>query len=563
MDNEKTNTDTPKCRKPKFSTSTWVPLIASVAFAIGVLAGAFLLKMPSSNSITDKIDTIAKYIRAQYVDKVDADSLLESSIADILAKLDPHSSYISASDLQSVNEELDGSFSGIGISFNMMTDTATVLEVISGGPSEKVGLLPGDRIITINDTVAAGKHWTNEQIISRLRGEKDSKVKLGIKRDNSKSLLNFEVTRGDIPVTSIDAEYLINPTTGFVRVNKFGRTTYDEFITSLNNLRRKGARDFIIDLRGNSGGYMEMAILMINEFLEAGQPIVSTHGRTADSETFAYSDGNGSFKGARLTVLIDEFSASASEIFAGAVQDNDRGLVIGRRSFGKGLVQRQFDLSDGSAIRLTTARYYTPSGRCIQKTYSLGQKDAYGMEILERYSHGEAYSADSAKIDKSQIFHTLAGRNVYGGGGIMPDIFVANDTTGLSTYYINVANAGVLHKFAFDFVDSRRHQLSGVANVTQLLKMLPSDDALLQRFADYAYTTAKIAPRWYYINLSRNLIVSQLKALIARDILGTSGYYEVINGNDTTVNRALKELTDGNATPPVTVNANINVHEKK
>lgn len=541
--------------KNRISAKVWFPLVAAVFFALGILGGAYFLRVPGRGGQTEKIETILKYIKAQYVDDIDTDSLLENSIADIIAKLDPHSSYIPAADLQSVNEELEGSFSGIGIQFNMLTDTVTVLEVISGGPSEKVGIMPGDRIVTINDTVAAGQKWSNEKIISKLRGPKGSKVRLGIMRASSPTLIKFDVTRGDIPVTSIDAEYMATPTIGYVKVNKFGRDTYGEFITSLNNLRHKGARDYVIDLRGNTGGYMEMAILMINEFLEAGSPIVSTHGRTADSESATLSDGNGSFKGSQVTVLIDEFSASASEIFAGAMQDNDRGLVIGRRSFGKGLVQRQFDLPDGSALRLTTARYYTPSGRCIQKTYAMGKSDAYGMEIVDRYNHGEAFNADSVKLDRSHEYFTIGGRKVYGGGGIMPDIFVANDTTGISTYYLNVMNSGLVHKFAFKYVDHQRQRLSAAKNVNELMRLLPSDDALLKEFAEYAYTTAKIAPRWYYINLSRNLIVNQLKGLMARDILGSGAYYEVVNASDVTMQRALKEMQAGKARTPVTVTA--------
>lgn len=542
--------DTPH---PDSRRSVWLPAIVATAFTLGMLCGAFFLHIPSRGGIQDKIATILKYIDAEYVDSLNTDSLFEMAIPDIMAKLDPHSVYIPASDLQEANEELEGSFSGIGISFNMLSDTATVLDVISGGPSEKVGLQAGDRIITINDSVAAGQKWSNEKIISRLRGTKGTKVKLGVKRATSPGLLTFEVTRGDIPVNSIDAQYILSDGVGYVKVNKFGRTTYDEFLTALTQLRDQGAKDFVIDLRGNSGGYMEMAILMVNEFLKAGCPIVSTHGRTSESETMAISDGNGSFSDAQLTVLIDEFSASASEIFAGAVQDNDRGLVIGRRSFGKGLVQRQFDLSDGSAIRLTTARYYTPSGRCIQKTYTRGSGEAYGMEIVDRFNHGEAYSADSARIDKSKIFSTLGGRKVYGGGGIMPDIFVPNDTSGISTYYINVFNAGLLQKFAFNYVDSHRQALAGARDLDDLQRRLPSDDALLQLFADYAWTTAKIAPRWYYINLSANLIVSQLKGLIARDILGTWGYYKVVNSDDNTVKRALQEIKAGRAHVPVTI----------
>ncbi|MCM1484202.1 MAG: S41 family peptidase [Muribaculaceae bacterium] len=533
-------------------TAVWLPMIVALTFVAGLLTGAFFFSRASGSSAIDKINTIMKHITAEYVEEVDTDSLLEQSIPDILAKLDPHTSYLPVSEVKTASEELNGKFSGIGISFNMLTDTITVIEVISGGPSEKVGLMPGDRIITINDSVAAGKKWTNEKVISSLRGDKGTTVKLGVQRSTSPKLLEYTVTRGDIPVSSIDASYMLTPTTGYVKVNKFGSTTYNEFFTSLVELRAAGAKSFVIDLRGNGGGYMEMAILMANEFLPAGRTIVSSHGRTPESETIALSDGTGSFQDVDVTVLLDEFSASASEIVAGALQDNDRGLIIGRRSFGKGLVQRPIELPDHSAIRLTTARYYTPSGRCIQKTYTPGSLDAYGMEIVDRYNHGEAFNADSITLDKSHIYHTLGGREVYGGGGIMPDVFVPNDTTGVSTYYLNTLNAGLMHKYAFHFVDPRRTRLSEAKDVKSLMAMLPSDDALLQDFADFAYTTGKIAPRWYYINLSRDLIVSLLKGLIARDVLGSSGYYEIVNASDPTVLKAIKEIEAGNARTPVT-----------
>lgn len=532
----------------------WIPAIAAIAFAVGLLSSAYFFGQRGAGGVTQKINDIMRYIKTQYVDEVDTDSILELSISDIISKLDPHSVYIPAADLQATNEDLDGSFSGIGIQFNMLTDTITVLEVISGGPSEKVGIMPGDRIVTINDTIAAGQKWTNEKIIGKLRGIKGTTVRLGVKRDTSPKLLSFEVTRDDIPVSSIDAAYMLEPEIGYIKVNKFGKTTYDEFLTALSTLKDKGAKNYVIDLRGNTGGFMEMAILMVNEFLEAGQPIVSTHGRTSESESATFADGNGSFRDAKLTVLIDEFSASASEIFAGAIQDNDRGLVIGRRSFGKGLVQRQFDLTDKSAIRLTIGRYYTPSGRCVQKTYSLGDKDNYSLDILNRYNHGEAFNADSIKFDDSQKFTTANGRTVFGGGGIMPDIFVPNDTSGITTYYLNALNAGTLHKYAFNYVDSNRTKLNKAKNLDNLLKLLPADDVLLQDFVDYAYTQTGLAPRWYYINISRDLIVNQLKGLIARDVIGQTGFYEVTNKTDKTVLQAIADIKAGHANSPVKIN---------
>lgn len=523
----------------------WLPLIVAIAFAGGIWLGLGMSHTGTRNSTAqNKVSRILDTISSLYVDEVDTDSLLEASIPDIIAKLDPHSMYIPASDLQQVNEELDGSFSGVGISFTVVSDTIIVNEVISGGPAQKVGLLPGDRIVTINDSVAVGENWPQQRILKTLRGTKGSEVVLGIMRPSSPGkIYPYTVVRGDIPVTSIDASYMLDDTTGYVKVNKFGRNTYDEFFTSLVELSREGAERYIIDLRGNTGGYMEPAILMANEFLAGGSPIVSTRGRTAQSERMIGSDGSGAFQNEKIAVVIDEGSASASEIFAGAIQDNDRGLLVGRRSFGKGLVQNQIDLGDSSAIRLTIARYYTPSGRCIQKAYTPGSPESYQMEIADRYIHGESFNADSVKFDKSQVFRTLGGREVYGGGGIMPDVYVPNDTLGVTSYYMNVFNAGMLHNFAFNFADTHRSELTGAEDVSELLSLLPADDTLLQLFVNYAQQKAGIPPRWYYINISRNLIVNQLKALIASDILGQAALYQVNNLTDPVVIRTIEEIS--------------------
>lgn len=521
---------------------TWLPVILAVTFLAGMWAGSSFFGSESPrNRAYNKLNEILHIVEGEYVDKIDVDSLLEQSIPDILAHLDPHSTYIPASDLQAVNDELGGSFSGIGVSFSLINDTITVLDVISGGPSEKVGLLPGDRIVSINDSSSTGKAWNNEKVMTNLRGKKGSKVKLGIKRTTAKDVLTFTVTRGDIPVTSIDAAYLANPTTGYIRVNKFGANTYSEFLQALVSLRAKGAKGFVIDLRENGGGFMEPAILMANEFLDEGRLIVSTRGRLMQNNSDTYADGTGGFKDAAVAVLIDEFSASASEIFAGAIQDNDRGMVVGRRSFGKGLVQNQTMLPDSSAIRLTVARYYTPSGRCIQKRYSDGDINAYNNDIVDRINHGELYSADSIKLDKSLIFKTVGGRSVYGGGGIMPDIFVANDTSGVTTYYLNVANAGLLNRFAFEYADRHRSELRDAKDVNELVGRLPDEDFLLQEFVNFAADN-NIPARWYYINISRNLIVNQLRALIARDILNQSAYFEYINRSDIALKNAIEQL---------------------
>lgn len=530
----------------------WIPLTVALAFVGGMLSTKGLFVQDRSASGNNKLNTLLNIIGHEYVDAVDTDSLMETMYPQLLSGLDPHSVYIKAEDLEAVNSELEGSFSGIGITFNMLNDSINVLEVLSGGPSEKVGLLAGDRIVTINDSVVAGKKWSNEKVMSWLRGESGTKVRLGIRRSTSPELLPFEVTRGPIPVTSIDASYLIDDVTGYIRVNKFGRTTYDEFYTDMVKLRDAGAKRYVVDLRGNGGGFMEMAVMMANEFLPAGQLIVATHGRDESAESTAVSDGGGTFQDAELTVLIDEFSASASEIFAGAIQDHDRGLVVGRRSFGKGLVQRQMELPDGSAVRLTIARYYTPSGRCIQKTYTHGENLDYAHEIVDRYNSGEIFNGDSIKHDDSMIFKTDAGRVVYGGGGIMPDIFVPNDTAEITSYYLNVLNKGLLQKFSFDFTDRHRAELKNAGSVNAMLKVLPPDEELLVEFVDYAKSNG-VPARWYYINISRKLIVKDLKALIARDVFGTSAFYKVNNLTDPTVVRALQEMRRGATRFPVGV----------
>lgn len=530
-------------------TSVWMPLAIALSLVAGMWIGHTFFNGSGKWSSRSKLDTILELVDRSYVDDVDTDSLLEASFPGLLSRLDPHSVYIPAKDLQNVNEELGGSFSGIGISFNLLNDSINVLEVISGGPSEKAGLLAGDRIIAINDTVVAGQNWSDVKVRSSLRGEKGSVVKLTVKRHTSKTPLDFDVVRGDIPLTSIDAAYMVSPKVGFLKISKFSSTTYSEFLTSMMDLVADGAEKFIIDLRGNGGGFMEPAVLMANEFLPAGSPIVSMRGKATPDSRPTMSDGSGSFLTNEVVVLIDEISASASEIFAGAIQDNDRGLVIGRRSFGKGLVQNQMELPDSSAIRLTIARYYTPSGRCIQKTYAPGTD--YDRDIVNRYEHGEFYNADSIKLDKSLAFETLHGRTVYGGGGIMPDVFVPNDTTGITSYYLNVLNAGLVQKYTFDYTDRNRSRLEGVKTAEEILRLIPDDDTLLQDFVSYAQK-AGVAPRWYYINISRDLIVNQLKAMIARNALGVQGYYEVINVVDPTVLSGVEALGNGKAAFPIT-----------
>lgn len=518
-----------------------IPLIISVALGIGIYLGNNIGSKSLHNPVYEKVSTILSLIETDYVDTVNMEEIIEMSLPDLLLSLDPHSSYIKRSDFTAVNNDLEGSFSGVGVSFQIINDTITIVEVITGGPAEKVGILAGDRIVSVNDSTMVGPDITNEDVFNNLRGKKDSKVKLGIKRSNSKKILKFDVIRGDIPINSIDAHYLLSNNVGYIKVGKFARNTYNEFLTALVELQSKGATKYIIDLRDNSGGFMDQAILMANEFLPQDRMIVYTKGRKIDNETVAVSDGNGLFQNTEIAVLMNEYSASASEIFAGAIQDNDRGLIVGRRSFGKGLVQNQTILPDSSAIRLTVARYYTPSGRSIQKDYKRGKNGKYQQDIADRYVHGEFYNSDSIKLDKSKLFYTIGGREVFGGGGIMPDIFVPEDTTSVTSYYVNVVNAGLIQKFAFKVADHYREILKDVTTSEQLLKLIPRDMTLLNNFVDFA-TENGIPARWYYIRQSQDLLLRQIKAMIIRDVLGYNEFYKVYFEKDKTINRALESL---------------------
>ncbi len=522
-----------------------IPAILAVGVIAGIFAGRYIGN-PAGPDDSNKLRAVLQLIDNEYVDDIDMDSLVEMSLPEILASLDPHSVYISKEEFHAANDDLEGAFSGVGVMFQILNDTVTVVEVVPGGPAEKVGILAGDRIVTANGKKMTGAEITNEDVFSTLRGSEGSKVKVEIKRQGVAKLMKFDVIRGAVPVNSIDASYIIDKGIGYVKVNKFAKNTADEFITALSDLQAKGARKYIVDLRGNTGGLMDQAILMVNEFLPAGQMIVYTKGRNPANETMAVSDGNGSFQAAELVVLTDETSASASEIFAGAIQDNDRGLVIGRRSFGKGLVQNQTMLADSSAVRLTVARYYTPSGRSIQKEYKRGRDGKYEMDIVDRYNHGEFYNIDSIKLDKSKVYHTGTGRTVYGGGGIMPDIFIPQDTTGYTSYYINVMNQGLVQKFSFDLTDRYRSLLKNVNTIDRLFQVVPGDDALLNNFVDFAESNGEPS-RWYYINQSRELLIRQLKAVIARDALGYQEFYQLLNEGDPVIERAVKELNSGNS----------------
>jgi len=532
--------------------NSYIALVIFLCTVIGLLLGNIIANRANlRNNVASfstlmkkmgkgsRVDELLNLIDVQYVDTVDVKKLTEDAMIHIMAELDPHSVYIPAADLEVVNSELEGSFSGIGVQFNIQNDTIMIVAVISGGPSEKVGLMAGDRIIEVNDTAFVGKEINNERVMRKLRGPKNTKVKLGIKRSSTPETLYYTITRGDIPVTSIDIAYMIEPEIGFIRIDKFSATTYTEFLTALANLRAQGAKKLIIDLRENSGGLMDQAVMMINEFLPRGQMIVYSEGKSYPRFD-ARADGSGNFINQPLIILIDEFSASASEIFAGAIQDNDRGLIIGRRSFGKGLVQQQMILSDGSAVRLTIARYYTPTGRSIQKPYEMGKNADYELDIINRYMHGEVDSRDSIHLADSLIYHTPKGRVVYGGGGIMPDVFVPRDTTSYTPYYTKVVNYRYLYQFAFQYSDRNRENLSTYKTWQEMEKHLDKQD-LLNEFVAFA-ETKDVKPNWKEINKSKRLIERLLKAYISRNILGEEGFFPLFYKDDQAVKRALEEL---------------------
>lgn len=538
-------------------------LLIPMVFAVGIAGGLWMGKYFFTTRLDpreQKLHAMLEMIEEQYVDTVDMDSLLEQLYPKMLALLDPHSAYIPASELQAVTEDLEGSFSGVGVSFQIINDTVNIVEVVAGGPAEKVGLLAGDKILRADTLNLTGKNATNEMVFKNLRGQKGTTVTLLIDRATSKKPLTYDIVRGDVPVNSVDASYMLNDSTGYVRVSKFARTTYDEFHSALVDMRLNGAKEYVVDLRGNSGGYMDQAILMAQEFLPEGRMIVYTKGKMPEYQSIAISEENGQFRDFPVVVLMDEYSASASEIFAGAIQDNDRGLVVGRRSFGKGLVQNQTILPDSSGVRLTIARYYTPSGRSIQKDYKTGGTDSYDRDISNRFAHGEFYSRDSIKLDESKIFLTGTGRKVFGGGGIMPDVFVPEDTTGLTSYYLQVANAGLIRRYAYKVAQSYREVFKNAKTLAQLKKVLPKDNTLLEGFVEYAASNG-VPARWYYIRKSQNLILGQLKAIIARDVLGYSAFVEMLNENDPTIRQALKSLQAGES-PTVILPADIVTEDK-
>lgn len=501
------------------------------------------------SSASRKLQVAEFAISNLYVDHVDEDKLVESAIVGMLEKLDPHSTYSDPEEVKKMNEPLQGNFEGIGVQFNMVEDTLLVIQPVSNGPSEKVGILAGDRIIGVNDTAIAGVKMSTEEIMSRLRGPKDTKVDLKIIRRGINEPLEFAVIRDKIPIYSLDASYMIRPKVGYIRINRFGATTAEEFANALKNLNKEGMVDLILDLQGNGGGYLNAAIDLSNQFLDQSELIVYTQGRTDQRSEF-FARGTGDFKKGRLIVLVDEFSASASEIVSGAIQDWDRGVIVGRRTFGKGLVQRPVDLPDGSMIRLTVARYYTPSGRSIQKPYQTESgetnREMYQHDLIDRYNRGEMNSADSIHFPDSLTYNTeKLGRVVYGGGGIMPDYFVPIDTTRYTDYHRKLAAKGVILNTSMKYVENRRVQmLNEYKNFDSFNKSFVVDESILNSMKQAA-EDAKIEFNEEQYTTSLPLITAQLKGLIARDLWDMSEYYQVMNETNESILSAVRLLDNG------------------
>lgn len=531
-----------------------MPVAAIICFVVGLAIGTnrqlsnpFLSKEDKeremvNQAILEKFGPAVYTVYSEYVDVLEIDTILDMALKGMMNSLDPHSLYIPSSQLEKANEDLEGEFSGVGVSFILYNDSVAVVDVIKGGPASGIGLQRGDRILSANGINLTGKEITSDSVYKTLRGKQGSSVNMQIYRPSSSKKMNVKIKRGAVPINSVDAYYMLDDgKTGYIKISSFSSNTYSETMNALNRLRAKGAKDFVIDLRGNPGGFMDQAILIANEFLPAGRGIVYTKARKKENEMNVRADGTGAFQNSKVAVVLDENSASASEILAGAIQDNDRGVIVGRRSFGKGLVQNQFDNAGGGALRLTVARYFTPSGRSIQKEYTLGNHDKYSEDIISRYNHGELFNADSIKLDKSKLFKTIGGRNVYGGGGIMPDIFVPEDTSSYTPYYVDAMNSGLIMNFAYKIADTYRPLLKNVKTEEQLFRIIPDDSRLLTAFVNYAEENG-LPGAWYYINMSSDMIVNKIKAFIARDILNDNLFFKIYNTDDTTLKRAREAL---------------------
>lgn len=534
-------------KKPE-KQNIFLPIILSLVLISGIWLGYFLsLKIGSSNvknqsqqtSTNEKINSLLEFIDYQYVDTINKPDLVEKTVTAMLQSLDPHSSYIPAAEFDMSNETLEGNFDGIGVEFNIIRDTIRVINPIEGGPSEKVGIRAGDKLIKVGFENLTGEKITNKKVFEALRGKSGTTVNVTILRNGVKNPMPFKITRAAIPLYSLDAAYMTSGDIGYIKINKFAATTYNEYLNAFNDLNKQGMKKLILDLRGNPGGYLNAAVDISDEFLTNGLQIVYTQGKANPKKTYRATQ-RGSFEKNNLVILIDEGSASASEIVAGAIQDNDRGLIIGRRSFGKGLVQDQMQLPDGSAIRLTVARYYTPTGRCIQKPYSDDKTDYYNEEF-DRYQHGELLNADSIKLDKSKQYKTPEGKIVYGGGGIMPDVFVPIDTTKSNPFLNKVFYAGLINTFAFEYADKNRIELKKYTNSKTFINQFKITTAIFDEFYEYC---KKQSIELGSLNKQQSNVALEpyLKALIGKNAFDKDAYYPIINKNDKCIIKAIEEL---------------------
>ena len=528
-----------------------MPFWLGLSVVLGIFIGTFFAnrfggnRLSIINSGSNKLNDLLHIIDDQYVDTVNMSDLVETAMPQILSELDPHSVYISAKDVQTANDDLKGSFFGIGIEFTIRQDTIHVQNVIANGPAERAGLLAGDKIVEVDGKPFVGKEVTNDVAVHKLKGEKDTKVQVGIMRYKEKTVRRITITRGEIPMKSVTATYMLNDATGYIKVKNFGEKTYPELLIALATLAQEGFENLVIDLRGNTGGYLMSAVQMANEFLPKGRLIVYTEGRKSARQEYR-SDGRGSYQQIPLVVLIDEGSASASEIFAGAIQDNDRGTIIGRRSFGKGLVQQPVTLHDGSMIRLTIARYYSPSGRCIQKPYTQGDSKDYESDILARYEHGEFFSQDSIRHTGPE-YHTKNGRIVYGGGGITPDIFVPEDTVDMTSYYKEASMSGLILQYAYEYTDENRHKLAAFKSMRELENHLKKINSV-ELFAQYADKNG-LKRRNLMIQRSYKLLERYINSRIIYNIMGEAEWTEYLNLDDPAISETLRLFREGKAFP--------------
>ena len=532
-------------------SNRFMPLLMALCVVVGILIGTFYANHFSGNRLniinsgSNRLSNLLHIVDDQYVDKVNIDSLVDMAIPQILADLDPHSVYIPAKDAQAVTDDLKGSFSGVGIEFTIRKDTIHVQNVVKNGPAQRAGILAGDKIVSVDGKTFVGKVVTQDEAMRRLKGPKDTKVKIGVVRYGQKAVKYFTVTRGDIPQRSITATYMLDKSTGYIKIKNFGETTYPELLIALAQLSQERFSNLVIDLRDNGGGYMNSAVQMANEFLPKNKLIVYMQGRKSPRQDFR-SDGHGSYQKIPLIVLINEASASASEIFAGAMQDNDRATIIGRRSFGKGLVQQQIGFPDGSMIRLTIARYYTPSGRCIQKPFKPGDNQDYDNDLLTRYQHGEFFSQDSIK-HTGPAYHTRIGRIIYGGGGITPDIFVAEDTLSMTSYYKQAAMSGLILQYAFNYTDNNRQKLNTYSSMMEMSKYLVSQNTV-EQFAAFADKNG-LKRRNLMIRKSHKLLERFINSRIIYNMLDEQAWTEYINQDDPTIATALRVFEKNEAFP--------------